>query len=804
MVISKEWLSEFVDLGGRRDEDIAREFTLRVAEVEGMVREADAFQHMVLGAIVAVAPHPNADRLCVVSVDAGEHVPVQVVCGGSNVVVGQKIALARVGARVQWHGAGELVTLEPTEIRGVKSDGMICGADEIGLAAEFPKGGEKEILDLSSLSSRAGTPLAEALGKNGVLFELDNKALSNRPDLWGVRGLAREFGAVLGAKINLPAPRAIKTKSDISLEVKVADAELCPRYEAVVMAGVDGAAPSPVWMQKRLVAAGVRPVSAIVDVTNFVMLEGGQPLHAFDFDLVKVDDRRASIFVRGAQPGEKIATLDGKTHELPSGALVVATKTDAIAVAGVIGGAMHSIGDATRTIVIESANFSAGSVRRTSSALHVRTESSSRFEKGLDPNNTEWGLARAIELLCEIFPAARVVSTVVDVKRSLPKLRVIDFSQEDMDRALGVGVKLSVAKKILEQLGFVCKGDAKKIRVTVPAFRLKDMGGVHDLVEEVARIYGYENIASTLPAIQIHDIKEDAVVAMQFKIKTLCAYRQGLIEVNTYAYVRPHVAALFGIAPNNLIELANPLSSERPFLASTLAMNLAEVVEKNQRTCAEVAVFEIAKVFERAAPSQSTHLAIALGGKSSGAENAFGRARDAMVRVCTELGYAIEVRAPDDYMPWWQGGAAAELLCEGTTVGYVARVDASVRGKMGIEHDVVIAEIDLTKLLSGAAAAPVYRPTSAYQLSVRDVAVVVAEKISAHQLLDAARGSHPLVRGAEVFDIFRGAAIGDDKKAVAVHVVYGADDHTLSGEELDAAHRAVTGALEKKCGAVVR
>lgn len=814
MLISKEWLSEFVVFGNKRDEEIAREFTLRVAEVEGLVREGDLLENICVGVILEIAPHPKADRLRLCSVDVGEPVPLQIVCGGSNLAVGQKVALARIGARVQWHGEGELVTLEPAEIRGVKSDGMICGADEIGLVAEFPKGSEKEILDLSHLKVKAGTPLAQALGKNGVLFELDNKALSNRPDLWGLRGLAREFGAVLDVKVKLPEPKAIKAKSIVSLDVKVEDATLCSRYEAVVMTGV-AATPSPAWMQQRLLAAGVRPINALVDVTNYVMLEGGQPLHAFDFDKIKEGDKRASIIVRTARAGEKIEALDGKTYELPAGALVIATKKDVVAVAGVIGGTHHSIDNETQTIVIESANFNPGSVRRTSTRMHVRTESSSRFEKGLDANNTEWGLGRACELLQQLFPGAQVISKVVDAKRALPKSHTLDVTQEDLDRAIGGVVKLTAAKKTLEQLGFVCKGNAKKIRVVVPTFRLKDVNSVHDVIEEVVRLYGYDKLPSTLPAIQLRNLAEDRVVAQQYKIKELCAFRHGLTEVNTYAYIRPQTAALFGIATDDLIELANPLSTERPYLAPNLAMNLVEVVEKNQRVRETVAVFEVAKVFksnefvvdaskktERAVPVQPTHLGVAVSSKDD--MNNFARVREAVMSLFAELGYELSVRKPLQGSSWWQAGHAAEVFHNDIFVGYIAGVSSPVRTKIGIEHETVIAEINLTDLLSQSPVHRQYQKAAAFPSSIRDVAVGVAEIITAEQLLSAVRDAHPLVRDAEIFDIFRGVQLSAGQKAVALHVTYRADDHTLTGDEVDQAHRAVVQALEKKCNAHLR
>jgi phenylalanyl-tRNA synthetase beta chain len=794
MLISKEWLSDFVDLAGRRDEDIAKIFTLRTAEVEGIVREGETLDKICVGVIGEIGPHPKADRLRICLVDVGEHVPLQIVCGGSNLEIGQKVTLARIGARVQWHGEGELITLEPAEIRGIKSDGMICGADEIGLAADFPKGGEKEVLDLSHLKAKAGTPLAQALGKNGVLFELDNKALSNRPDLWGLRGLAREFGAVLDAKVSLPAAKTVKGKSDVALDVSVEDGALCPRYQAVVLNGV-AATPSPAWMQKRLIVSGVRPINALVDVTNYVMLETGQPLHAFDFN-----SAGGKIVVRKAHAGEKINALDGKTYDIPAGGLVVATKNDVIAVAGVIGGVEHAVSDATTSVVIESANFSGSSVRQTSTRMRVRTESSSRFEKGLDANNTELGLARAVELLLQIFPAARVVSKVVDQKKALPKPGSLDVTQDDITRAIGEGITLSAAKKILGQLGFVCKGDAKKIRVTVPTFRLKDIKGVHDIVEEIVRLVGYEKIPSALFAIALRNIEELPVVREQYRIKELCAFRHGLTEVNTYAYVRPQTAALFGYASEGLIELANPLSSERPYLAPTLVMNLAEVVEKNQRMQNRVAIFEIAKVFSH--DVQPTKLGIAFSEKH--AKQNFAQVREMVIRVLQNFGYEASVALPQSFEGWWKKGSAGSVVVGDCVVGCIAILDPTIQNEMGIEHETVLAEIDLTRLFSQKSLSKKYSSAPVFQGSVRDVAFTVDETMHLAAITHAILDAHPLVRNVELFDIFRGPQLGEGKKAPALHVLYRSDDHTLSGEELAIAHAAVINALESKCSATIR
>ncbi|MCX6781232.1 MAG: phenylalanine--tRNA ligase subunit beta, partial [Candidatus Magasanikbacteria bacterium] len=603
------------------------------------------------------------------------------------------------------------------------------------------------------------------------------------PDLWGMRGMAREFGAVLGAKVTLPAAKKITGKNDFALDVKIEDSKLCTRYQAVVIDGVSAGVQSPTWMQARLNAAGVRPINAIVDVTNYVMLEGAQPLHAFDFDAVKDKENHATIFVRGARGGETLATLDGQKHELPTGALVIATKKDVIGIAGIMGGVHHSIGAATKTIVIESAHFAASSIRQTSMKMHLRTESSSRFEKGLDVYNTEWGIARAVELLKEIFPKARVASSVIDEKTALAKTRVLDLSAEDLQRAIGGDVELSRAKKILESLGFDCVATAKKLRVTIPTFRMKDIVGTHDLIEEIVRLFGFENITSLLPAVQLRSLEEDRVSALRYSVKELCALRHGFTEVNTYGYVRPQTLALFGYAPEQLIELANPLSAERPFLAPTLAINLAEVVEKNSHSRDEVAVFEIAKIFklgelipdvskkeDRALPAQPTVLGIALSGKK--ATNNFARVRETVQSIFRECGYELSVRPMQSELAWSRVGHAAEFFCDGVVVGYIGSMNSAVRSGMGIEHETVIAEINLSELFAQEPKVHQYKKTGNFPHSIRDIAVVVSEQITAGELSATVLGAHQLVQSAEIFDIFRGEKIGAGKKAVALHVTY--------------------------------
>jgi phenylalanyl-tRNA synthetase beta chain len=378
--------------------------------------------------------------------------------------------VAKIGAKVRWHGKGEPVELKPAEIRGVKSDGMICGADEIGLAEMFPKKVEREIIDLQSVSSaKPGLAISKALNLSDVIFEIDHKSLSNRPDLWGHYGVARELAALYKKPFSPYRPPAIQ-KSRGKLAVTVEDKKLCPRYMAVAVSGIE-VAPSPAWMRDRLSSVGIRPINNVVDITNYVMMELGQPMHAFSSEKLGIRNKELRIVVRSAKDGERLRALDGKEYALTKDMLVIADSDKPIAIAGIMGGEGSSVTEKTTVIVFESATFDAVSVRKTSTDLGLRSESSARFEKGLSTDRAELGLRRAVELLLQLCPEARVASAVADKKQVKHPVRTLAFDFGVFEQLLGVAVSFQTVKDILARLGFGVSRYGKNIRVAIPIWR---------------------------------------------------------------------------------------------------------------------------------------------------------------------------------------------------------------------------------------------------------------------------------------------------------------------------------------------
>jgi phenylalanyl-tRNA synthetase beta chain len=394
-----------------------------------------------------------------------------------------KVALAGIGAKVKWHGEGELVELKPVEIRGVPSEGMICGADEIGLLELFPKKEEKEIVDLTHLTAKPGTALAVALGLDDVVFEIDNKSLSNRPDLWGHYGIAREVAALFGKSLKPYQAKNIKTREHkntkaLSLMVEVEDKKLCPRYMAVAVNGIS-VGDSPEWMQTKLRAAGVRPVNVLVDITNYVMMEVGQPMHVFDADRLhknmKALKNESGIVVRRAKEGEMLKALDGKEYKLTTDMLVIADTEKPLAIAGVMGGEASGVTGETASVIFEAATFDSVSIRKTSTALGLRSDSSARFEKSLPPEHAEIALKKAVELTLALVPGSRVASVVVDKKVPVKKRAPIVIPFALLSKKLGISVKTKEISTILTHLGFSVRASKAAHTITVPAWRAKDI-----------------------------------------------------------------------------------------------------------------------------------------------------------------------------------------------------------------------------------------------------------------------------------------------------------------------------------------
>ncbi len=820
MNISYKWLKQYVDLpDSLTPEELAHALTMSTVEVEGIHHQANAFEHMVVGVIVRIKKHENADALKVCDVDIGSEV-VQIVCGGSNVREGMKVVVAKIGARVQWHGEGELVELKPVKIRGVESVGMICGADEIGLLDMFPKSEEKEILDVSKLKVKAGTPLATALGFDDVVIEVDNKSINHRPDLWGHYGIAREVAARYRKKFPSYTVPEIKEGSDSKLRVSIENAGDSMKYTAVMMDGIV-IGPSPENIQQRLRAVGIRPVNNIVDITNYVMCDLGQPMHAFDTSKVKSQKSKVDIQVRRAKAGEKLTTLDQKERILDESMIVIADAEKVIALAGVMGGQDTEITNATTSIIFEAAHFNPISIRKTSTTLGLRSDSSARFEKSLDPHNCMYALKRAVELVYEICPTARVVSSVAEKGKVSVFKGPITISKSFIDTKMGMVVSTKECVRILESLGFgvkvVGKKDDEVLKIEVPTWRgTKDITIAEDIVEEIARMYGYDNIETKLPVFAITPPQRNELRFIERSVRTTLSRERGFTETLNYSFVSPQSLQLLELDPISHLELDNPIASDRPYLRRSLLPNMLELVERNSHTHDEVGVYEIGKVFipedpgpresesgDNLLPRQDTMLGIAYAKK--GDETPFFVVADALRSVGARLGIELYIDPAVTGLSYVHAGRYAKVMAHADHVGEVFELHPKTAQEYGMAGRVAYAEINLRALSElFRTVNTTYRPLSMYPPVERDIAFMVDSSILHRDVHEILTAIDPLIVSAVLFDVFEGKNIPKGKKSMAYRLTYQSNERTLETKEIDEVQKKIEKFLHERFHAEIR
>lgn len=803
MLLSLDWLKEFVNFPrSLTPQDLAAKLTYHTVEVEKIINQAEQYRQVVVGKILKVEKHPNADRLQLAQVSIGAK-ELSIVCGAPNIEAGQKVPVALIGAELP-NGA----VIQAAEVRGVKSEGMLCAPDELGLGADH-----SGILILDK-NAKVGEPLAKALNLNQVVLEVDNKSLSNRPDLWSHQGMARELAAIYNEKFTpYAANKKIisKVEGKDKLEVKIENFELCPRYMAIVIEGIK-IEPSPEWLQKRLVAIGARPINNLVDITNYVMFELGQPLHAFDRALVD------KIVVRPAKDGEIIETLDGEKRTLDKERLVIADSKKPLAIAGVMGGATSEISAETTAVIIEAANFNFASIRKTSQKLALRTESSMRFEKGLDRNLAEAGLLRAVELIKKLCPQARIAGELIDHQATKPETKQLELNFLWLEHLLGINLKPSRISQILTSLGFAVKEKEKGLSVTVPSWRaIRDIEGVEDLAEEVARIYGYDNISSSLPLVRMKPPEQMAEGQLIRKIKILLAGGAAMTEVYNYSFVGEDQLKKLLIDAGSHLALANPLASNQTLLRQSLAPNLLENIKTNQPRYQEIALFEVGSVFFSSEgselkdnsgggrlPYQEKRLGLVIANDGKG--DIFRQLKGAVEYLFGNFGLAIEWRGSEIAPTWAEGQSSAEIIVGGKMLGTVNLLSAKIAKASGLKKSVAIAEIGLPQLslAISRAAAKQFEEFEKYPPLTRDLAFVVDAKILYSDLKKEITGMSALVSRVEFFDVYQGGKLGAKNKSLAFHVVYQSPDRTLTSTEVDELEKGIVKRLEEKFGAKIR
>ncbi len=773
-------------------EDFAQVTTNAGNSVERIEHVGKKFEKMVVGVVDGLKAHPDADKLKVAKVDIGNK-HVDVVCGGVNLKEGMKVVVGLPGAKVKWHGEGDLVELKETKIRGVKSHGMICAASEIGF--EGMDTGEKDIWDISKIvDSKAGTDLVKALDMDDVVFDIE--VTSNRPDCKSVIGQARDAGAATKDKFVWKAAELKEGAGEIKVTVK--EPELCPKYSAVRLEGVK-VGPSPWWLQKKLILSGLRPINNVVDITNYILHEYGQPLHAFDASKLSGGE----IVVRKAKDKESILALDGKQYELNSSMLVIADKKRPVAVAGIMGGENTGATEETTDIVIECATFEPVSVRRTARDLNLYSDSQLLFEKGLSTEATDPALARAIELVVELT-GAHVSSKVVSIESNKYKSLEFGFDPKKAEQLMGIEMKEGEMTDILERLGFELKKSGSTYKVTVPYWRDNDIEESVDFVEEIARVYGYDKFPSVIPGGVLPMSEEDPQLVWKRRVKEFLA-ASGFSEVYSYSMVSEKQLEDYYISSKKALKLKNPLSTDQAYMRTSLVPSMLSAIEENQTRFCDADLFELAPVYlpkKNDIPDQELRLVMAAYGKN--AEELFLIAKGALERLMKTVGisdYSLE-RGADEKL--WHKGRSATINVGKKSFGTIGQISAGVQEAFSIDVGVVLVELDFHGLVEMFTQAKSYSPIKQFPSVKRDLAFVVEERTEYQDIKEVIKKTSELIESVGLFDVYRGRGVDPGSKSVAVHMCFRSSEKTLEAKEIDLEIEKVRATLQDKFGAVLR
>jgi phenylalanyl-tRNA synthetase beta chain len=793
-------------------------------EDAGLVWEKDK---VVVAKVLEITKHPEADKLKLVKLDYGAGESKQVVTGATNIAPGQsgmKVILGLKGTRYFYtdkDGKKTVFTLEPKALRGIQNDAMCMSNFELGISDEH-----EGIIILDDADPAPGTPLQDMLGE--IVVELD--ILPNMARCLSMIGIAREVAALTGAKPTIGEPKVEAVAEPITgkVAVEIADAKLCQRYTATIIRNVT-VKPAPRWMQSRLQYAGMRPINNVVDITNYVMLEHGQPLHAFDYDILvkRAGGKPPTITIRPATKGEKLKTLDGQDRELSPDNLVIADTAGAIALAGVMGGLETEVTAATKTILLESAAFDFVSVRKTARQFNLFSEASTRFSRGVPSELAKPAATRAAELFRQ-YAGDEVLSGMIDAYPAPPAPQVVELHRSEIERLLGFDVPAAEVERVLTALQFQLKPETFGWTVTVPRTRLDIQAGAADLIEELARVYGYDKLPERLLPLELPEPRGNRALELEDKVRDLLA-DQGLQEAITYSLSSTEAEAKLQPGPvsdasktrADHVALLNPISPERSVLRRTLLPGLLAVVAENLKTTDTVAMYELGFIYLPKAgeklPDEPRRLAVVLSGRrAAGAWDDPQGVKPAQYDFYDIKG-VVESLAADLHLPavgfrlasgvaWLHPGRAAELTVNGNAVGALGELHPKVAANFGLaERAVQVAELDLEALLAAVPDRYGYRPFSLYQSAKRDVAVIVPADTPAERVLAEIRaGGGELLVAAELFDLYTGEGIPAGTKSLAFAITYQSPDRTLSDKEIAKAHEKVEGRLRHVLKAQIR
>lgn len=787
MKIPYKWLLEYVDID-KDIREVADALTLSGSKVEEIIENGKEIDRVVTAKLIKLEKHPDADKLQICQVDVKDEV-IQIVTGANNIKEGDIVPAALHGSSL----AGG-IKIKKGKLRGVESNGMLCSEAELGIADEASVHG---IMILPE-NTPIGVDIKEVLGLNGGV--IDFEITSNRADCFSIYGIAREASATL----NLPLKKVdlcfTENKDNInnylSVEIK---SELCSRYIGKMVKNVR-IMPSPDWMQQRLEEAGVRAINNIVDITNYVMLELGQPLHAFDYR--DIADKK--IIVRTAEENEKFKTLDGNERILDPSMLVIADGKRAVGVAGVMGGENSEIKEDTNTIVFEAANFNGPNTRITSKKLGLRTEASSRFEKELDPNLAEIAMNRVCHLV-ELLGAGEVVGGVIDIYPRAVVPHNISVSVKWINDFIGINSNAAQMKSMLQSLGMEACGE-EILDIKVPTFR-QDVKIREDVAEEIARLYGYDKI----PSVKMHGETVEAVWTGEQKLTKLVKNTMassGLYEVLTYSFVSPKVYDSINLPKDdpmrNNIVIKNPLGEDFSVMRTTAIPSLLELLGRNySRDNKEAGLFEISRVYlpgKDLLPDERDKLIIGMYGKVD-----FYRLKGIIENLLMELGIEKAEYVRETSSPTFHPGRTAKLLIRRQEAGIFGEIHPEVSEKYGIEDRVYMAELDLKLIYEASKTERKYKALPKFPASIRDIAMLINDEVPVGEIDNVInKAGKSLIEKVELFDVYRGKQIPDGMKSVAYSITYRAENRTLKDEEVNEVHDKVVKAIVEKFGAQLR
>ena len=794
MLLNRKWINEeFVDLSAISDKEYVEKLTVFGQKVETYTRLDAEIKNVVVGKVLEIVRHENSDHMWVCQIDVGEEEPVQIVTGAQNVKVGDLVPVAKHNS---WLPGGVHIT--KGKLRGVKSNGMLCGLEELGLSKnDFPYAIEDGIFIIEE-ECHIGQDINEVIGNDDTVVEFE--ITNNRPDCYSIIGLARESAAAFGCEMKHHTP--VVHGSDAGsifehLDVEVPAENLCNRYSSRMVKNVK-IGPSPKWLRQRLRANGVRPINNIVDITNYVMLEYGQPMHAFDFRYIS----SGKIVVREAAEGETLTTLDGNVRNLKPGMLVIADGDKAIGLAGIMGGENSEIMDDTTTVVFESANFNGTSIRQTALALGMRTEASGKFEKNLDPMMTVPAVERACELV-ELLQCGDVLDGMIDVINYVPQPKTLPLEVAKINKLLGTEISKEDMVKYLNLLEIEVDGD----EIHVPSFR-PDLNLMADVAEEIGRSYGYNEIPTTAFKTSTQG-GYAPIMHFENKAGQLCR-SLGYSEIITYSFVSPAIFDQICLPSDstlrNAIRIQNPLGEDTSIMRTIALPSMLDILGRNYAYHNKnVKLYELAKIYlpteGQVLPEEPKMLVLG----TYGAGESFFSLKGELEAVLKGLNLPKAAYTAVKNNPSYHSGRCAAVSIDSVEVGFMGQVHPLVAQNYGMETEVYCAEINFSKLFELKKPEATYVPLPKYPSVSRDLSLVCDEAVTVAEIENVITASAgKLLRSVRLFDIYRGANLGENKKSLAFSLELRADDRTLTDADSEGVITKVLTALQEKCGISLR